>query len=119
MAAAELTLVDLQQLVQATILQSQAISDAGAKTVEHPDGLQDSLYKYASSSAKAFDALATTTMSSLARMELTLGRVLVVHNSLDAILVEMRKSLEGSYTASTLSSRHQTRRRPRTHSPHG
>ena len=84
MAAAELTIAELQQLVQATIVQRKAVSEAGAKTAERLDGLQESLDKYASSSAKAFDALATTTTSSLARTESTLGRVLVAHNSLDA-----------------------------------
>ena len=95
MAAAELTIAELQQLVQATIVQSKAVSEAGAKTAERLDGLQESLDKYASSSAKAFDALATTTTSSLARTESTLGRVLVVHNSLDAAMAEMRKFLDG------------------------
>ena len=95
MAAAELTLADLQQLVQATILQSKGVSEAGAKTADRLEGLQDSFDKYASSSAKAFDALATTTTGSLARTESTLGRVLVAHNSLDAAVAEMRKSLEG------------------------
>ena len=95
MAAAELTIAELQQLVQATIVQSKAVSEAGAKTAERLDGLQESLDKYASSSAKAFDALATTTTSLLARTESTLGRVLVAHNSLDAAVAEMRKSLDG------------------------
>ena len=95
MAAAELSLADLHQMVQATIQQSKAVSDAGAATAERVNELQDSLDKYAASSAKAFDALATTTTGSLARTESTLGRVLVAHNSLDAAVAEMRKSLEG------------------------
>ena len=62
MAAAELTLAELQQLVQATILQSKAFLEVGAKTAERLDGLQDSFDKYASSSAKAFHALAEGNM---------------------------------------------------------
>lgn len=86
MGAAELSLADLQKLVQDTILQSKAVSDAAAVTAERVDGLQDSIDKYASSTSKAFDALASTTTTSLARTDGTLGRVLMAQSSLDAAI---------------------------------
>ncbi|XP_048563421.1 uncharacterized protein LOC125543953 [Triticum urartu] len=95
MAAAELSLADLQKLVQDTIQQSKAVLDAGAATSERVNELQDSLNKYASSSAKAFDALAQTTTASLGHTEATLGRVLIANNSLDAAMAEMKRALDG------------------------
>ena len=92
MAAAELSLADLQKLVQATIQQSKAVSDAGAATAERVNELQDSLGKYA---AKAFDALAQTTTASLGRTEATLGRVLIANTSLDTAMAEMKQALDG------------------------
>lgn len=95
MAAAELTLAELQQLVQATIAQSKAVSDAGVHNAKGLEELRTAVDSYAASSAKAFDALAQTTTASLNRIEATLGRLLISNNGLDAAVAEMKQSLGG------------------------
>ncbi|XBH95938.1 hypothetical protein VPH35_086423 [Triticum aestivum] len=95
MAAAELTLAELQKLVQATIEQSKAVSDAGAHNAKGLEELRTVVDTYASSSAKAFDALTQSTTASLNRTESTLGRLLISNNGLDAAVQEMQQSLTG------------------------
>lgn len=95
MAAAELTLAELQQLVQATIAQSKAVSDAGVHNAKGLEELCTAVDSYAASSAKAFDALAQTTTAFLNQTEATLGRLLISNNGLDAAVEEMKQSLGG------------------------
>ena len=58
MAAADMTLAEMQQLIQATIAQSKAVSEAGAHNAKGIEELCTAVDSYASSWAKAFDALA-------------------------------------------------------------
>ena len=53
-----MTLAEMQQLIQATIAQSKAVSEAGAHNAKGIEELRTAVDSYASSSTKAFDALA-------------------------------------------------------------
>lgn len=75
--------------------QSKVVSEAGAAMAARVNDLQDSVDKYASLSAKAFNALAQMTTDSLSRTKATLGRVLIANSSLDAAMAEMKRVLDG------------------------
>lgn len=93
MVAVELMLVELHQLVQATIAQSKVVSVMGIHNMKGLEELCIVVDSYATSSAKAFDAPVQTTTVSLNQTGATLGRLLISTNGLDAATEEMKQSL--------------------------
>lgn len=81
------------ELMQDTITQSKAVSEAGVHAAKGLNELRTAVNTYAASSTKAFDALVKTTTASLERTKATLRQVLISNNTPNAAVDEMKQSL--------------------------
>lgn len=91
---AELTLAELQKLVQDTIVQSKAVSDAGTRTAARVDELQSSVQELTTSTTAAIDRLDKSSNASLNKVDATLNRVISAHNTLEQTAESVKQSVE-------------------------
>ncbi|XBJ04555.1 hypothetical protein VPH35_023472 [Triticum aestivum] len=94
MGAAELTISELQKLIQATVIQSKAVSDARVRNSERIDELRTTVDSFSESTTKALSDLTGSTATATQRVETTLDRIITAHNKLDKTADELKLSME-------------------------
>ena len=94
MGAAELTISELQKLIQATVIQSKAVSDAGVRNSKRIDELRTTVDSFSESTTKALFDLTSSMAAATQRVETMLDRIITAHNKLDKTTDELKLSME-------------------------